>query len=99
MRYETKENNIMQKQRRAFLIVTLFVTLFSTLAAALGVAFNITPGPIAGHTSLHKSAVRSASLTRTYTAPTRFMHRPYYGSQTILQRTNSFVDHDRPWYD
>ncbi len=26
------------------------------------------------------------------------MHRPYYGSKTILQRTVSFVDHDKPWY-
>jgi hypothetical protein len=28
-----------------------------------------------------------------------FMHRPYYGSQTILQRTVSFMDHDKPWYE
>jgi hypothetical protein len=26
------------------------------------------------------------------------MYRPYYGSQTVLQRTTSFVDHDKPWY-
>ncbi len=30
--------------------------------------------------------------------PTPFMHRPYYGSQTISHRTVSFVDHDKPWY-
>jgi murein DD-endopeptidase MepM/ murein hydrolase activator NlpD len=30
--------------------------------------------------------------------PTPFLHRPYYGNQTILQRTVSFVDHDKPWY-
>ncbi len=30
--------------------------------------------------------------------PTPFMHRPYYGSKTILDRTVSFVDHDKPWY-
>ncbi len=28
-----------------------------------------------------------------------FMHRPYYGSRTILQRTISYFDHDDPWYD
>ncbi len=33
------------------------------------------------------------------TAPTPFMHRPYYGSRTIASRTVSFVDHDHPWYD
>ncbi|GCE17835.1 peptidoglycan DD-metalloendopeptidase family protein [Dictyobacter kobayashii] len=27
-----------------------------------------------------------------------FMHRPYYGYRTIMQRTISFVDHDKPWY-
>jgi hypothetical protein len=27
-----------------------------------------------------------------------FLHRPYYGNQTILQRTISFFDHDKPWY-
>jgi hypothetical protein len=26
------------------------------------------------------------------------MHRPYYGSLTLAQRTVSFVDHDQPWY-
>ncbi|GCE25682.1 hypothetical protein KDA_11660 [Dictyobacter alpinus] len=28
-----------------------------------------------------------------------FMHRPYYGNRTIMQRTVSFFDHDKPWYD
>src|SRR5579884_3817366 len=33
------------------------------------------------------------------TAPTPFLHRPYYGNQTISARTTSFFDHDKPWYD
>ena len=28
-----------------------------------------------------------------------FMHRPYYGNTPISQRTNSYFDHDHPWYD
>ncbi len=28
-----------------------------------------------------------------------FMYRPYYGNRTVLQRTISFVDHDKPWYE
>src|ERR1041385_756661 len=28
-----------------------------------------------------------------------FMHRPYYGDAPVSQRTVSFVDHDKPWYD
>jgi murein DD-endopeptidase MepM/ murein hydrolase activator NlpD len=29
---------------------------------------------------------------------TPFMYRPYYGNRTILERTISFMDHDKPWY-
>src|SRR6266571_507401 len=91
----------MKKHRqRRLLIAILCVTLLSMMVAAFGVAFNITPLPFTQNTSTHKSVVQAASLTRTYTtAPTPFMHRPYYGSQTVSQRTTSFVDHDRPWYD
>jgi murein DD-endopeptidase MepM/ murein hydrolase activator NlpD len=32
-------------------------------------------------------------------APTPFLYRPYYGNQTISQRTTSFFDHDEPWYN
>lgn len=28
-----------------------------------------------------------------------FLHRPYNGSRTIIQRTTSFFDHDKPWYE
>lgn len=28
-----------------------------------------------------------------------FMYRPYYGNRSILRRTISFFDHDKPWYD
>ncbi|WP_338253266.1 peptidoglycan DD-metalloendopeptidase family protein [Dictyobacter halimunensis] len=38
----------------------------------------------------------AASLQYQYRMP--FMHRPYYGYRTIMQRTVSFVDHDKPWY-
>ncbi|MBO0782845.1 MAG: M23 family metallopeptidase, partial [Ktedonobacteraceae bacterium] len=27
-----------------------------------------------------------------------FLHRPYYGRQSIVKRTISFFDHDKPWY-
>jgi len=65
----------------------------------LGLTFSLIPVSLVQNTPVHKSAVQSASLMQTNTAPTPFMHRPYYGSQTILQRTTSFVDHDHPWYD
>jgi murein DD-endopeptidase MepM/ murein hydrolase activator NlpD len=27
-----------------------------------------------------------------------FLHRPYRGTRTVMQRTTSFFDHDKPWY-
>ena len=27
-----------------------------------------------------------------------FLHRPYHGSRSVMQRTTSFFDHDKPWY-
>lgn len=95
-RIETKENNLM---KRRLLIATSFITLISMLGTLLGFTFSLIPVSVVQNTPVHKSAVQSAALTQTNTVPTPFMHRPYYGSQTILQRTTSFIDHDRPWYD
>ncbi len=51
-------------------------------------------------TIAHKqSTTRQYASTKVNTAPTPFMHRPYYGSRSISSRTVSFVDHDHPWYD
>ena len=49
----------------------------------------------------HSTRTNSSSVIthKAAVAPTPFMHRPYYGSQTISSRTVSFVDHDHPWYD
>lgn len=43
-------------------------------------------------------ATASAPIKRQNATPTPFMHRPFYGSRTVAQRTTSFVDHDKPWY-
>jgi murein DD-endopeptidase MepM/ murein hydrolase activator NlpD len=42
--------------------------------------------------------VPSPLTESTAAGPTPFMHRPYYGSQTVLQRTRSLFDHDQPTY-
>jgi murein DD-endopeptidase MepM/ murein hydrolase activator NlpD len=41
---------------------------------------------------------QTSSASHAATAPAPFLHRPYYGSRTVSQRTTSFVDHDKPWY-
>lgn len=38
------------------------------------------------------------ALKRLALAPASFMHRPFYGSQTIHSRITSYFDHDKPWY-
>src|ERR1700674_3856524 len=51
--------------------------------------------------NIYSNLVLAANIGQTVnhnTSATPFMHRPYYGSQTIPQRTTSFVDHDKPWY-
>lgn len=30
--------------------------------------------------------------------PTPFLYRPYYPNQTVISRSISFFDHDKPWY-
>lgn len=40
----------------------------------------------------------AAGLQSQYRYAFPFMHRPYYGYRTIMQRTISFFDHDQPWY-
>src|SRR5947209_82768 len=42
--------------------------------------------------------IQGAAIVHNST-PTPFMHRPFYGSQSVSQRTTSFVDHDKPWYE
>ena len=51
------------------------------------------------HQQRSTQVVKTTHTTKANTAPTPFMHRPYYGSRSISSRTVSFVDHDHPWYD
>jgi len=46
-----------------------------------------------------QNTTQHREMAKAATAPTPFMHRPYYGSRSISSRTVSFVDHDHPWYD
>lgn len=47
-------------------------------------------------TRWHTNTVQAATGQMQRILP--FMHRPYYGHRTIMQRTISFFDHDKPWY-
>ena len=72
--------------------------LFPLAGLLLGILF----GMRIEATSLHAALLhmqRNSGVKAQNAAPTPFMHRPFYGSQTIGQRTTSFFDHDKPWYD
>ncbi len=45
--------------------------------------------------------VRAGTAVRKNDAalPVPFMHRPFYGDQTVTERTTSYFDHDKPWYE
>lgn len=79
--------------------ILCFAMLFALVCAFLDMpiaTYAMTPGLQKG---LQRTMVgQQSKLTAATTPPPPFMHRPYYGNQTILQRTVSFVDHDKPWY-
>src|ERR1700694_3618637 len=98
--YNTMQNKSHGRLRSINLF--FFLTLVVTIAAAIG-------GPVAFTHAAPRNADAADSASNTATTlsakskqqnatPVPFMHRPYYGSQTVGQRTTSFVDHDKPWY-
>lgn len=92
------------RQQKSRFIVSVLLTLLTicgivvSIYAPLYIPFVSvgTHTPSSGHITL---AARVASTNTSANSPTPFMHRPFYGNQTIGQRTVSFVDHDKPWYD
>ena len=61
---------------------------------------------VVGFSLLARAATSSASTASTRMMPMNkwqvakpFMYRPYYGRRTVLQRSISLFDHDKPWYD
>ena len=90
--------NTSHRRLRSYNLLFL-LTLVVTIVAAIG-------GPAAFSQAAPRYAQASDSARNTGSTnskqqnatPVPFMHRPYYGSQTVGQRTTSFVDHDKPWY-
>ena len=69
---------------------------FNTLAHAASSQGSVGTQLIAS--SVAKQENTQNTLQSSNAAPTPFLHRPFYGSQTIGSRTTSFFDHDEPWY-
>ncbi len=85
------------RYRQQFILIGILLAMFIGMPFA---GIPIQAAPYNSQSDTHPVVAQGAqvhSLPRD--TPTPFMHRPYYGSRTIAQRTVSFVDHDRPWYD
>jgi len=85
------------RYRQQFILIGILLAMFIGMPFA---GIPIQAAPYNSQWDTHPVVAQGAqvhSLPRD--TPTPFMHRPYYGSRTIAQRTVSFVDHDRPWYD
>jgi len=76
--------------------------LKSSIALLMTLALLVSLSGLFGQQLLHLYAsdvAQPSHVLNHNTAPAPFLYRPYYGSQTISQRTTSFFDHDKPWYD
>ena len=80
---------------RSFNLIGLFLLVMSLAATVVGPVALTHAAALQSQTTSSASVVQSKSQAAV---PTPFMHRPYYGSKTVAQRTTSFVDHDKPWY-
>jgi hypothetical protein len=85
---------------RGSTLMKLQYRLYSCIASGISIFFVVTAELLLqlilpGWLQQQLPVTKAMSVTA---APVRFLHRPYYGGQTILQRTVSFFDHDKPWY-
>lgn len=79
-----------------FALLALCITGTGLLATVL---FFSQPGQKSGQHAARKIVASARVVQQQTGVPTPFLHRPYYGNQTLSQRTISYVDHDHPWYD
>ncbi len=49
--------------------------------------------------ALEPEHVALSHMGKTREMVTTFLHRPYYGNRTVLQRARSLFDHDKPTYE
>jgi murein DD-endopeptidase MepM/ murein hydrolase activator NlpD len=78
--------------------LSLVLALLSSATAIPFVTHAVGSQAATGATTATQSFTLSSGTRGKALAPTPFLHRPYYGSRTVSQRTTSFVDHDKPWY-
>src|SRR5437588_11667243 len=86
------------RYRRQFIPIVILLTLLLSIVSASTLTLAL-PGQ--GLFMKHPGSTQDAALVQMSShnsTPTRFMYRPYYGSQSVAQRTTSFVDHDQPWH-
>ncbi len=96
------------RKDRPYISIILLLAMGVGMAFAVaqpGMSFSLAHTVVAASSQQARTVVAGTTAqhagntsTATQALPTPFMHRPFYGNQTIGQRTTSFVDHDKPWY-
>ncbi|QBD79237.1 hypothetical protein EPA93_25940 [Ktedonosporobacter rubrisoli] len=76
-----------------------YLLLISSAILLMGIAGGWLIVSASQHSLVEQKSTTAGALTRASFHPAPFLHRPYYGKQSISQRTVSYVDHDKPWYE
>lgn len=91
----------MKKHKSSKIVSSAFAGtawLLSWCVVLMGLSGYRQGAALAGRAGGHNAISGHNAINRVATVGP-FLHRPYYGDARISQRTVSFVDHDRPWYD
>ena len=88
----------MKQKRELLRIATMALACMLVMFAfILYITPKIIPS-LSQRSTVAGSLISRSQARANANAPTPFMYRPFYGTQSIAQRTTSFVDHDKPWY-
>lgn len=82
------------QQKITFFKIHLHLPLLLVLLAGIITGWAMWPT----RASMPVATPLDLALQRMAQTPTSFMHRPFYGTQTIHSRITSYFDHDQPWY-
>ncbi len=83
----------MNKFLRILLMLLVIYSFVPVMTSSMALPKTPTKGVMGNVATKHMQSVPVAT-----NPPQPFLYRPYYGNQSIAQRTVSFVDHDKPWY-
>jgi murein DD-endopeptidase MepM/ murein hydrolase activator NlpD len=93
-----RTNCMISKRRINFYSFAVLAALLLNFVG-LSLVSHASPLSTKKSTSVQSTSAKSLVHKLSEQLPVPFMHRPFYGNQTIADRTVSYFDHDHPWYD